>query len=287
MKPVHSPTLVLTFYSFFFCISGTRQKKIIPVLIEECERLDIPHVLRHLTLCDYTRTCLHDWFWEKLYISLKAPLGPTFKNILALRNKVCQAYYWQTVDRIGCQDCNQDLQKKTQSPTDPRQTSATSMTPRYITETATMVPLQTSTTSSTLPYTTELRPTSVDDKILNENLRDNETAETSVSNISTPLSPSSKAYNENSAITNLQLETSRVLNRRDGSRSPQVPSENRAPVPKPFKHSYLPKKRSSSPPEKCDTEPNTKSIHRAEREPTSEECSQSLKTPVEHDESHG
>ena len=225
-------------------------------------------------------------------MSLKAPLDPTCKNdklcnILALRNKVCPAYYWQTVDRIGRQDCNQDLQKKTQSPTGPRQTSATSMTPRYITETATMGPLQTSTTSSTLPYTIELRPKSVDDKILNENLRDNETAETSESNISTPLSPSSQTCNDDSAITNIQLETSRVVYR-TSSCSPQVPpSEIRAPVPKPFKHSYLPKKRSSSPPEKCDTEPDSKAMHRAEREPTSEECSQSIKTPVEHDESYG
>ena len=253
-------------------------------------------------------------------MSLKAPLGPTCKNdklcnILALRNKVCQAYYWKTVERIGYQDCNPDFQKKMSSITGLHQTSTTSMP-------SLTCPPQTNATSMTmpLPLTMEPPPATIHDKVLEENFRNDKAAETSISNTTQPQYPSSQDCNNDSAVSNIELETSHVIYRRPGScsqypssepgienrstsnieletihvvykrtgsPSPQVPSaENR--VPKPPQHSYLPKKRFISPPERCDTEPSIKALHHSEPDRRTEgECSQSLKTPVEHDESCG
>ena len=51
---------------------GARSKKLIPVLIEPS--VPIPQILRHVTLCDYTKQDLMEWFWERLAKSVKAPL---------------------------------------------------------------------------------------------------------------------------------------------------------------------------------------------------------------------
>ncbi|KAL4228583.1 Myeloid differentiation primary response protein MyD88 [Mactra antiquata] len=53
---------------------GSRDKKLIPVLIEECS---IPEILRHITCCNYTKKTLIDWFWNRLVKSLKANLNPS------------------------------------------------------------------------------------------------------------------------------------------------------------------------------------------------------------------
>lgn len=48
----------------------------IPVLIEPS--VPIPQILRHVTLCDYTKQDLMEWFWERLAKSVKAPLDPEY-----------------------------------------------------------------------------------------------------------------------------------------------------------------------------------------------------------------
>ncbi|XP_022332088.1 myeloid differentiation primary response protein MyD88-like [Crassostrea virginica] len=53
---------------------GARSKKLIPVLIES--GIQVPQVLRHVTLCDYTKQDLKDWFWDRLSKAIKAPLDP-------------------------------------------------------------------------------------------------------------------------------------------------------------------------------------------------------------------
>ena len=40
------------------------------------ERLPIPDILRHVTICDYTKPDLMEWFWDRLASSIKAPLDP-------------------------------------------------------------------------------------------------------------------------------------------------------------------------------------------------------------------
>jgi len=47
---------------------------LIPVLIEPS--VPIPQILRHVTLCDYTKQDLMEWFWERLAKSVKAALDP-------------------------------------------------------------------------------------------------------------------------------------------------------------------------------------------------------------------
>ncbi|KAK3106601.1 hypothetical protein FSP39_023319 [Pinctada imbricata] len=53
---------------------GARSKKLIPVLIEP--GVMIPQVLRHVTLCDFTKRDLMDWFWDRLSKAIRAPLDP-------------------------------------------------------------------------------------------------------------------------------------------------------------------------------------------------------------------
>ncbi|XP_061180781.1 myeloid differentiation primary response protein MyD88-like [Saccostrea echinata] len=53
---------------------GARSKKLIPVLIES--GIQVPQVLRHVTLCDFTKQDLKDWFWDRLSKAIKAPLDP-------------------------------------------------------------------------------------------------------------------------------------------------------------------------------------------------------------------
>ena len=43
------------------------------MLISYC---DTPNILRHVTMCDYTRGDMTGWFWERLIKSLQAPLNP-------------------------------------------------------------------------------------------------------------------------------------------------------------------------------------------------------------------
>lgn len=50
---------------------GARSKKLVPILIEHC---NVPEIIRFVTLCDYTKKDLIQWFWTRLASSLKAPL---------------------------------------------------------------------------------------------------------------------------------------------------------------------------------------------------------------------
>ncbi|XP_076437327.1 myeloid differentiation primary response protein MyD88-like [Babylonia areolata] len=52
---------------------GSRSKKLVPVLVTWC---NTPNILRHVTMCDYTRGDMTGWFWERLIKSLQAPLNP-------------------------------------------------------------------------------------------------------------------------------------------------------------------------------------------------------------------
>jgi hypothetical protein len=54
--------------------AGSRSKKLVPVMVNYCET---PNILRHVTMCDYTRGDLTGWFWQRLVSSLKAPLKPS------------------------------------------------------------------------------------------------------------------------------------------------------------------------------------------------------------------
>ncbi|XP_033731819.1 myeloid differentiation primary response protein MyD88-like [Pecten maximus] len=53
---------------------GARSKKLIPVIIEPMKV--IPQILRHVTLCDYTKVDLQEWFWNRLSSAIKQPLDP-------------------------------------------------------------------------------------------------------------------------------------------------------------------------------------------------------------------
>lgn len=53
---------------------GSRSKKLVPVLVQYCET---PNILRHVTMCDYTRGDMTGWFWDRLTKSLQAPLNPS------------------------------------------------------------------------------------------------------------------------------------------------------------------------------------------------------------------
>ncbi|XP_060083351.1 myeloid differentiation primary response protein MyD88-like [Ylistrum balloti] len=53
---------------------GARSKKLIPVIIEPM--VQIPQILRHVTLCDYTKVDLQEWFWSRLSSAIKQPLDP-------------------------------------------------------------------------------------------------------------------------------------------------------------------------------------------------------------------
>ncbi|XP_050404839.1 myeloid differentiation primary response protein MyD88 [Patella vulgata] len=58
---------------FAFCLSpGSRSKKLVPVLIEDCQ---VPAILRHVTMCDYTKQDLQEWIWGRLVNAIKAPLN--------------------------------------------------------------------------------------------------------------------------------------------------------------------------------------------------------------------
>ena len=51
---------------------AARKNRIIPVLLDE--RLVMPDILRHITVCDYTKPDLMEWFWGRLAASLNNPL---------------------------------------------------------------------------------------------------------------------------------------------------------------------------------------------------------------------
>ncbi|XP_077993477.1 myeloid differentiation primary response protein MyD88-like [Glandiceps talaboti] len=46
---------------------GARMKRIVPMLYKRCE---VPNILRHITICDYTKSDLQEWFWDRVYAAL-------------------------------------------------------------------------------------------------------------------------------------------------------------------------------------------------------------------------
>jgi hypothetical protein len=58
--------------NFLYCLSAARRNRIIPVLLDD--RLIMPDILRTITVCDYTKPDLMEWFWGRLAESLKNPL---------------------------------------------------------------------------------------------------------------------------------------------------------------------------------------------------------------------
>lgn len=54
---------------FFFFFTGVKEKRIIPVLIDEAYRYKIPRTISHITYLDYIRQS-EDNFWELLCYSL-------------------------------------------------------------------------------------------------------------------------------------------------------------------------------------------------------------------------
>jgi hypothetical protein len=53
---------------------GARSKKLIPILREK--NIQIPRILRFLAVCDFTKSDMRDWVWDRLYAAIIAPDGP-------------------------------------------------------------------------------------------------------------------------------------------------------------------------------------------------------------------
>lgn len=54
--------------------TGARSKKLIPVIRER--NTPIPRILRFLAVCDFTRSDMVEWVWDRLYAAIIAPVGP-------------------------------------------------------------------------------------------------------------------------------------------------------------------------------------------------------------------
>ncbi|CAI9724509.1 myeloid differentiation primary response 88-like isoform X1 [Octopus vulgaris] len=50
---------------------GSRQKKLIPLIIEYCTKY--PKILHQITPCDFTKGDMHEWAWKRLASAIKAP----------------------------------------------------------------------------------------------------------------------------------------------------------------------------------------------------------------------
>uniref|UniRef100_A0A3Q4B3A4 Myeloid differentiation primary response protein MyD88 n=1 Tax=Mola mola TaxID=94237 RepID=A0A3Q4B3A4_MOLML len=51
---------------------GAQKKRLIPVKYKSMKK-PFPSILRFLTLCDYTRPCIQEWFWSRLAKALSLP----------------------------------------------------------------------------------------------------------------------------------------------------------------------------------------------------------------------
>ncbi|XP_045207908.2 myeloid differentiation primary response protein MyD88-like [Mercenaria mercenaria] len=54
---------------------GARSKKLIPVIREKNTQL--PRILRFLAVCDFTKSDMVEWVWDRLFTAIIAPVGPT------------------------------------------------------------------------------------------------------------------------------------------------------------------------------------------------------------------
>ncbi|XP_070535474.1 myeloid differentiation primary response protein MyD88-like [Ptychodera flava] len=46
---------------------GARMKRIVPIMYKRCV---VPPILKHVTICNFTKVDLQEWFWERLYAAL-------------------------------------------------------------------------------------------------------------------------------------------------------------------------------------------------------------------------
>ncbi|KAH3730298.1 hypothetical protein DPMN_056281 [Dreissena polymorpha] len=53
---------------------GARSKRLIPIILEK--GVLVPRILRFLAACDFTKTDMIDWIWDRLESAIKAPMGP-------------------------------------------------------------------------------------------------------------------------------------------------------------------------------------------------------------------
>lgn len=64
---------------FAQCLApGARSKRLIPVLREKC--ITTPRILRFLAVCDFTKSDMVDWVWDRLGAAIKAPIGPMISD---------------------------------------------------------------------------------------------------------------------------------------------------------------------------------------------------------------
>ena len=57
--------------------TGSRTKKLVPVMIRSpCQ---LPNILRHITLVDYTKYDVVEWFWDRLRCSIMEPIQTGFE----------------------------------------------------------------------------------------------------------------------------------------------------------------------------------------------------------------
>lgn len=56
--PETSVTVSLNSY-----FAATKKRRLVPVLVDNIE---VPNILRHITLCDFTKDDMADWNWERL-----------------------------------------------------------------------------------------------------------------------------------------------------------------------------------------------------------------------------
>lgn len=73
-------------------ISGAKEKKLVPILIEQCA---VPEILKFVTLVDYTKEELRQWFWGRVANSLQAPVNEG-RGSLSSYSSPCSSMYSRT-----------------------------------------------------------------------------------------------------------------------------------------------------------------------------------------------
>lgn len=64
---------------FAQCLApGARSKRLIPVMRDK--NIPIPRILRFLAICDFTKSDMVDWVWERLGLAIQAPIGPMISD---------------------------------------------------------------------------------------------------------------------------------------------------------------------------------------------------------------
>ncbi|XP_064597969.1 LOW QUALITY PROTEIN: myeloid differentiation primary response protein MyD88-like, partial [Liolophura sinensis] len=69
---------------------GSRSKKVIPVLKELCQ---LPSILRHITICDFTKGDLKEWFWDRLARAIQMPVDTSPATDALDRQRLSQVHF--------------------------------------------------------------------------------------------------------------------------------------------------------------------------------------------------